>query len=239
MAPPPPVRRPLRKLSEGTVQTPHTRIRSNLHGRRPDEVVKEECKRFRVLVMGRRNAGKTTLLKKMTQSSDDRVEVRDENGNLVSDHVRLLEPSVERGQSRIDLEITFPSNPGYVFHDSRGMEAGSTEEIEKLNDFMERRSKKQLLEDHLHVIWYCLPVDSDRPLCREEMAFFENGTYGVPVVAIFTKFEARVTKALGMLREYGAGIREARKSAPKKARSDFEEHVLNPRKAQMKHKPAT
>ncbi|KAK1231060.1 hypothetical protein PQX77_005836 [Marasmius sp. AFHP31] len=153
MAPSPSSLRPLRRLSEGTVLAPHTRIKSNLHGRRPDEVVKDQCKRFRVLVMGRRNAGKTTLLKKMTQSSDDRVEVCDENGNLV-DHGRLLEPSVERGQSRIDWEITFPSNPGYVFHDSRGMEAGSTEEIEKLNDFMERRSKKQLLEDHLHVIWY-------------------------------------------------------------------------------------
>ncbi|KAJ8075809.1 hypothetical protein PM082_021441 [Marasmius tenuissimus] len=239
MAPSAAILRPLRKLSEGTVQAPHTRIKSNLHGRRPDEVVKDECKRFRVLVMGRRNAGKTTLLKKMTQSSDGRVEVRDEYGNLV-DHGRLLEPSVERGQSRIDWEITFPSNPGYVFHDSRGMEAGSTEEIDKLNDFMERRSKKRSLEEQLHVIWYCLPVDSARPLCKEEMAFFENenGTYGVPVVAIFTKFEARVTKALGSLRDNGVGIREARRRAPEKAQSDFKQDVLDEREARMKHKPS-
>ncbi|KAL0068292.1 hypothetical protein AAF712_004679 [Marasmius tenuissimus] len=228
MAPSAAILRPLRKLSEGTVQAPHTRIKSNLHGRRPDEVVKDECKRFRVLVMGRRNAGKTTLLKKMTQSSDGRVEVRDEYGNLV-DHGRLLEPSVERGQSRIDWEITFPSNPGYVFHDSRGMEAGSTEEIDKLNDFMERRSKRRSLEEQLHVIWYELDG------IRSPLALM---VVQVPVVAIFTKFEARVTKALGSLRDNGVGIREARRRAPEKAQSDFKQDVLDEREARMKHKPS-
>ena len=46
--------------------------------------LRELCPRFRVLIMGRRNAGKTTLLEKMTASEvGAKPEIRDKNGNLV------------------------------------------------------------------------------------------------------------------------------------------------------------
>ena len=42
------------------------------------------CKRFRVLIMGRRNAGKTTILEKMTGSEEGTMpEIRNEDGELV------------------------------------------------------------------------------------------------------------------------------------------------------------
>ena len=42
------------------------------------------CKRFRVLIIGRRNAGKTTILEKMTGSeAGDKPEIRDKEGRLV------------------------------------------------------------------------------------------------------------------------------------------------------------
>jgi len=42
------------------------------------------CKRFRVLIIGRRNAGKTTILEKMTGSEvGDKPEIRDKEGRLV------------------------------------------------------------------------------------------------------------------------------------------------------------
>jgi hypothetical protein len=42
------------------------------------------CKRFRVLIIGRRNAGKTTILEKMTGSEAGAApEIRDEEGQLV------------------------------------------------------------------------------------------------------------------------------------------------------------
>ena len=48
------------------------------------EDLKRVCKRFRVLIMGRRNAGKTTILEKMTGSeAGAKPEIRDENGYLV------------------------------------------------------------------------------------------------------------------------------------------------------------
>jgi len=48
------------------------------------EKLRELCPRFRVLIMGRRNAGKTTLLEKMTASEEGaKPEIRDKNGDLV------------------------------------------------------------------------------------------------------------------------------------------------------------
>jgi hypothetical protein len=42
------------------------------------------CKRFRVLIIGRRNAGKTTILEKMTGSDEGaKPEIRDKEGHLV------------------------------------------------------------------------------------------------------------------------------------------------------------
>ena len=48
------------------------------------EEIREACPRFRVLIVGRRNAGKTTILEKMTGSEAGvKPEIRDERGNLV------------------------------------------------------------------------------------------------------------------------------------------------------------
>ena len=42
------------------------------------------CKRFRVLIIGRRNSGKTTILEKMTGGeAGAEPEIRDEKGELV------------------------------------------------------------------------------------------------------------------------------------------------------------
>lgn len=45
--------------------------------------LRNQCKRFRILIMGKRNAGKTTILKRMTDSTDGIAFVRDPQGNLV------------------------------------------------------------------------------------------------------------------------------------------------------------
>ncbi len=52
-----------------------------------DDILPEDlrglCKRFRVLIIGRRNAGKTTILEKMTGSEEGAIpEIRDQ-GRLV------------------------------------------------------------------------------------------------------------------------------------------------------------
>ena len=48
------------------------------------EDISRLCKRFRVLIIGRRNAGKTTILEKMTGSEEGALpEIRDKEGRWV------------------------------------------------------------------------------------------------------------------------------------------------------------
>jgi hypothetical protein len=63
---------------------------------------------------------------------------------------------VQRGEHNIDLELTFSSHDGYVFHDSRGFEAGDKRELEIVQDFVRRKSRERKLDDRLHAIWFVL-----------------------------------------------------------------------------------
>jgi hypothetical protein len=62
--------------------------------------------------------------------------------------------------SVIDYEITYPSNPRFVFHDSRGIEAGAESDegselrIEHIHAFINDRAQQPRLKDQLHAIWY-------------------------------------------------------------------------------------
>ena len=48
------------------------------------EELSRVCDRFRVLIIGRRNAGKTTILEKMTGSeAGAKPQIRDKEGHLV------------------------------------------------------------------------------------------------------------------------------------------------------------
>jgi hypothetical protein len=62
----------------------------------------------------------------------------------------------QRGEHDIELELTFSSHDGYVFHDSRGFEAGDKRELEIVRDFVRRKSRERKLNDRLHAIWFVL-----------------------------------------------------------------------------------
>jgi hypothetical protein len=61
---------------------------------------------------------------------------------------------VQRGEHDIDDEITFNNHRGYVFHDSRGFEAGNEDELRIVQEFVRRRSQEKRLNDRLHAIWF-------------------------------------------------------------------------------------
>jgi hypothetical protein len=63
---------------------------------------------------------------------------------------------VQRGEHNIELELSFSSHDGYVFHDSRGFEAGDDRELRIVQDFVRRRSQERSLNDKLHAIWFVL-----------------------------------------------------------------------------------
>ena len=59
----------------------------------------------------------------------------------------------QRGEHDIENEMRFESNRAFVFHDSRGFEAGRTSELDKVKDFVQKRSTNKDMGDLLHVIW--------------------------------------------------------------------------------------
>ncbi|KAF8551851.1 hypothetical protein OG21DRAFT_1417201 [Imleria badia] len=173
--------------------------------------VRKKFPRFRILVIGRANAGKTTLLQRVCKTTESPI-VRDRDGNEVT---------YFRGEHDIEHEISFKSNTRFVFHDSRGFEAGSEDELQKVQAFIEERAKDKELINRLHAIWfqYCIPMhDHSRPITVAEEVFFSKfGTENVPVIAIFTKFDALHKVAFGELRQQGKWIQEALAMAPKHA----------------------
>jgi hypothetical protein len=54
----------------------------------------------------------------------------------------------------IDDELVFTNHDGYIFHDSRGFEAGGEEELKIVQDFVRRKSGERRLRDKLHAIWF-------------------------------------------------------------------------------------
>jgi hypothetical protein len=61
---------------------------------------------------------------------------------------------MQRGEHNIEDELVFINHGGYVFHDSRGFEAGSEDELKIVQDFVRRKSRERRLGDRLHAIWF-------------------------------------------------------------------------------------
>jgi len=142
---------------------------------------------FRVLVIGRANAGKTSILQRVCDTTESPTIYR--RGKYGRKEEVKLDPSMGRGEHIIDDELVFSNHTGYVFHDSRGIESGGTEELETLKEFIRRKCGEKRLRDKLHAIWYCIPMDGRRP--GLDLKFFKNicPDQNVPVIAVFTKYD--------------------------------------------------
>ncbi|GJJ11606.1 hypothetical protein Clacol_005841 [Clathrus columnatus] len=143
-----------------------------------------QFKYFRILIIGRANAGKTTLLK----------------------HISNIKPTDGRGIHDINQSFYFPSNPRFVFHDSPGFEAGDETQLKQVQEFIRERSETRRLDKQLHSIndldgcslymyRFCLVTNASRPLLELETRFFnEERPDNVPVIAIFTKFDDLISQ---------------------------------------------
>ncbi|KAF8325715.1 hypothetical protein F5887DRAFT_1065308 [Amanita rubescens] len=120
------------------------------------------CPHFRILVMGRANAGKTTILEKVC-------------GVARGTRPIIYYGSKLRGKHDIEHQITYPGS-NFIFHDSLGFESGSTEELGITWKFIEKKSAETELKNQLHAIWYCIPMDDPRPILPAELEFFNKGT---------------------------------------------------------------
>ncbi|KDQ16274.1 hypothetical protein BOTBODRAFT_30974 [Botryobasidium botryosum FD-172 SS1] len=183
--------------------------------------VRAKFDRFRILIIGRANSGKTTILQAVC-GTDQEPEVYDERGPVTvrpqpptspspTPHPAkrsilsrffsrkkrgesastgpVLAPTADRGEHNINYELIFPGTNGFIFHDSRGFESGAVRERDIVQEFIRKRANHSILNERIHAIWYCFPVDTNR--FQTELEFFAQiDTAGVPVIAIFTKFDS-------------------------------------------------
>ncbi|KAG1908901.1 uncharacterized protein F5891DRAFT_974188 [Suillus fuscotomentosus] len=180
--------------------------------------IREKFGRFRILVVGRANAGKTTILQRVCNTRDN-PEIYNSAGKKID-----LMGSRGRGLHDIDDEMVFRSQPGFVFHDSRGFEAGGQSEFDKVQAFIADRSKETKIANRLHVIWFCIPMDEARRsfTAGEEKFFSECDTASkVPVIVLFTKFDALYDAAYTQLKMEGKSRKDAATLAPKHAEESF------------------
>ncbi|KAG1898833.1 GTP-binding protein [Suillus fuscotomentosus] len=182
--------------------------------------IRDKIGRFRILIIGRANAGKTTILQKVCNTSDN-PEIYNSAGQKIDPAV--LAASRERGEHDIENEMIFKSNPGFVFHDSRGFEAGGESEFNKVKAFITRRSKETKITNQLHVIWYCIPMDeASRSFTAAENKFFSQCDTGtIPVIILFTKFDALYDVAFKQLKKNGTPRKDATTLAPQHAEESF------------------
>ncbi|KIM72009.1 hypothetical protein PILCRDRAFT_804345 [Piloderma croceum F 1598] len=177
-----------------------------------DNTLRKRFKHFRVLILGRANAGKTTILQKVC-NTDEQPEIFDSTGKKIDPTIVM--PSTNQGAHDIDNEMIFKSNPGFVFHDSRGFESGGDSELRIVKDFIARRARETKLHNQLHAIWYCIPMDDSRPITSAKNSFFsECGTGKVPVIAVFTKMDALDSKAWNELVKQNMSWELAKQRAP-------------------------
>ncbi|TFK59573.1 hypothetical protein BDN72DRAFT_780534 [Pluteus cervinus] len=154
--------------------------------------IRQKYKHFRILVIGRANAGKTTLLKRVCNTTEE-PSIYDEGKD--EGKINLVLIGDQRGVHDIRRAFTFASNPGFLFHDSAGFEAGGEKELKDVQAFIAERAKANEVEDQLHAIWFCFEPNTSRPLLELEHQFFnEERPQNVPLVAIFTKFDDLITQ---------------------------------------------
>ncbi|KAE9410719.1 hypothetical protein BT96DRAFT_912200 [Gymnopus androsaceus JB14] len=139
--------------------------------------VTKGCDVFRILLLGKSGCGKSTLVSEVFDF------------DLDESNVSHYTP----GDHNINQEITSGNNKSLSLHDSKGLESGSSENLQIITDFIQDRKGRPFAEQ-LHAIWYCIevPIAGQRPFERGDIALFESllqSDNKVPVIVVFTKMD--------------------------------------------------
>ncbi|KXN80862.1 hypothetical protein AN958_07084 [Leucoagaricus sp. SymC.cos] len=169
--------------------------------------------KFRVLIIGRANAGKTSILQRVCDTTESPEIYRQVRGRRK-----------RRGEHNITDELIFTNHDGYLFHDSRGIESGSEDELKVIKDFIREKSTEKRLRDRLHAIWYCIPMDNQRPSL--DLKYFSSICLdrNVPLIAVFTKYDQ--FKDDIEIRLEDDGVANWKTEAPTEAERVFQEEYL-------------
>ncbi|KAF8263121.1 hypothetical protein EI94DRAFT_1741697 [Lactarius quietus] len=161
--------------------------------------------RFRVLVVGRANAGKTSILQCVCETTESPTIYRGRR------YIKL-EPSMNRGEHKIDDELVFSNNPGY---------SGSSEELDILKDFIRRKCGEKKLAKK-----YCVPMDSHRP--GLDLKYYDKicADPNVPVIAVFTKYDQFLRNVKMDVSDYPGEYPDS--NVYQVAEERFQDHYLRP-----------
>jgi hypothetical protein len=77
-----PIREPFQELNAGIVDAGGDELTAGITDKEFIQF-RHKCKRFRVLVIGPRNAGKTTILERLTGDSIETAQIRSQDGKIV------------------------------------------------------------------------------------------------------------------------------------------------------------
>ncbi|KAI5982091.1 hypothetical protein EDD15DRAFT_2378401 [Pisolithus albus] len=192
--------------------TPHLRLDPAKAQRHINRI-----RRFRILVMGRANAGKTTILQRVCNTTDQ-PEIFNGKGEKLD--ATVVQSSLTRGEHNIEDELVFQSSPRFVFHDSRGFEAGSEQQFNMMKKFVMDRAKTSKLDERIHAIWFCIPLnESHRLVMAAERKFFDECDTGyVPIIVLLTKADTLTLDAVQELMNKGMSLDSATKGAPEEER---------------------
>ncbi|KDQ13368.1 hypothetical protein BOTBODRAFT_33689 [Botryobasidium botryosum FD-172 SS1] len=207
-----------------------------------DEVAQPDmkCGSFRVLILGRANSGKTTLLQAACGATGNPEvlleDVHDHNEDIVLAKNALdnddrglalqgLLPSTAEDRHDIMTPLVYPSTPGFVFHDSQGFEADGSKGLEIVTNFIKHRRD---VKNQLDAIWYCIPTDNGSQLLSgpEQELLRQCSIGSVPLIVIFTKFDILEEKAFHQLRRAGVTSQQAQRHASQLAIQEFQRYCL-------------
>jgi len=135
---------------------------------------------------------------------------------------------MDRGEHSIDDELVFSNHEGYVFHDSRGIESGSTEELGILQGFIRRKCQEWRLQDRLHAIWYCVPMDNQRPQLDLKFSKDICSDQNVPVIVVFTKYDQFLRNVEMHVVDYPNEYLDITGNVSEVAEKQYQEHYLRP-----------
>jgi GTP-binding protein EngB required for normal cell division len=145
-----------------------------------DEIF-EICPRFRVLVIGRTGAGKSSLINNTFGVTDAHIS----HGEV--------------GECDINNELfSVDENKRFVLHDSKGFEPGDANNFETVIAFLNNRKRNPNIKDRVHAVWLCfsIPVAGDRLFETGSENFLQKLSEGelgeMPIIAIFTKYDKLV-----------------------------------------------